>query len=243
MTRILQSAISGPQARNSHAQVVNEIGRGIVAGDFPENSLLPGDADLVDRFGVSRTVLREAMKTLGAKGMIVARARIGTRVTERRSWNLFDADILTWHFEAGLDGELFRHLSDMRLVFEPAAGRMAARNASAEVTQSLFDHTEDMAHAESAEDFVLADLNFHMALLEASGNPFMLSLGNVIEAALSASLHNTVPDDIETRRDGVAKAHRAIAQAIHDKDENAAASAIEAVITAGRDRISGVIAE
>ena len=69
---------------------MRELGVGIVSGDFPQNSILPGDAELMERFGVSRTVLREAMKTLAGKGLIQAKARIGTRVRDRSDWNLFD---------------------------------------------------------------------------------------------------------------------------------------------------------
>ena len=74
---LLETVITGASTRTSHAQVVNELGKAIIAGDFPIGAILPGDAELAQRFKVSRTVLREAMKTLAAKGLIVPRARIG----------------------------------------------------------------------------------------------------------------------------------------------------------------------
>ena len=94
---LLETVITGANTRTSHAQVVNELGRAIVAGEFPVGTTLPGDADLAARFKVSRTVLRESMKTLAAKGLVVPRARIGTRVTPRAQWNLFDSDIEPWN--------------------------------------------------------------------------------------------------------------------------------------------------
>ena len=89
------------QSRTHHGHVMRDLGLKIISGAYPENSILPGDAELLERFGVSRTVLREALKTLAAKGLIQPKAKIGTRVLERSHWNLFDPDILVWHFEAG----------------------------------------------------------------------------------------------------------------------------------------------
>ena len=78
---MLRNAISGPAARNSHAHVVHGIGLAIVSGQYPVGTMLPGDLELAEQFHVSRTVLREAMKTLSAKGMVLPRAGVGTRVT------------------------------------------------------------------------------------------------------------------------------------------------------------------
>src|SRR5690606_36387550 len=112
----LIAALSGRNpARNLHSDVLWEMGLAIVSGQFPENAILPPDSDLLDRFGVSRTVLREALKTLAAKGLIEARARIGTRVLPRNRWNLFDADVLAWHFELGPDVSFLRSLAEVRI--------------------------------------------------------------------------------------------------------------------------------
>ncbi|WP_118134983.1 FadR/GntR family transcriptional regulator [Oceanicella sp. SM1341] len=234
---LLKSAISGRALRNSHAHVVHEIGRAIVGGDFEEGSLLPGDAELAARYGVSRTVLREAMKTLAAKGMLVARARIGTRVTGRTEWNLFDAELLGWHFEAGVDRAFLSHLCDMRLSFEPSAARLAARRARPAQLARLFLLADRMAGAQSSEAFAIADLEFHMTLLEASGNPFMLSVGSLIEAALVSVFRMSSP----TREAGAvaesATAHRRIAEALAAGDAEAAAAAMEAVIVVGWENV------
>ena len=93
-SRMLDTRKAGRKTRTSHAQVVDELGKAIVAGTYPVGSILPGDAELAQRFKVSRTVLRETMKTLAAKGMVVAKARVGTRVTEQNLWNMFDSEII-----------------------------------------------------------------------------------------------------------------------------------------------------
>src|SRR5690606_33133559 len=89
------------RARSHTAHVVRELGMDIVSGAYTEQSILPGDADLMQRFGVSRTVLREALRARAAKGLIQPKARIGTRVRDKANWNLFDPDVLIWHAEAG----------------------------------------------------------------------------------------------------------------------------------------------
>ena len=129
---LLETTISGRKRRGNHAHVVAELGRGIVSGKIPEGSLLPGDAELSARFGVSRTVLREAMKTLSAKRLIEAKAKVGTRVLDRESWNFFDSDVLGWRFEAGLDFDFIeqgarlqapRYLEILRLLAKLRGGR------------------------------------------------------------------------------------------------------------------------
>ncbi|MDZ5699621.1 FadR/GntR family transcriptional regulator [Chelativorans sp. M5D2P16] len=237
---LLRTAIAGRVVRNHHAFVVHEIGTAIVKGEYPVGSLLPGDAELAERFAVSRTVLREAMKTLSAKGLVFARARIGTRVTERTQWNLFDADVLTWHFEAGVSLEFLGHLAEMRLSFEPFAARLTTQNATSDELAQLYDITEKMAAAPSKEAFALADLEFHMALLGASKNPFMYSVGNLIEAALVSAFKLSSPVEGPSQRES-AQQHRAIVEAIDAKDADTAAAAMETVIIVGRDRVSGRI--
>ncbi|WP_313609604.1 GntR family transcriptional regulator, partial [Rhizobium sp.] len=102
---LLETTISGRKRRNSHAHVVSELGSAIVSGRIAEGSLLPNDAELSLRFGVSRTVLRETMKTLAAKRLVEPKAKVGTRVLDRSSWNFFDPDVLGWRCEAGIDQE------------------------------------------------------------------------------------------------------------------------------------------
>lgn len=238
---MLKAAISGQPVRNSHTLVVDGIGRDIVAGEYPQGSTLPGDADLVGRFDVSRTVLREAMKTLAAKGMIVARARIGTKVTARSTWNYFDSDVLRWHLEIGADRDFLQHLSEMRLSFEPYAARLACVRATALDIQRMYVHAEEMSAAASMEAFAIADLNFHMALLEASKNPFMYSVGTLIEAALVTSFRVSSPHGDQTRQANAALNHRRIVEAIERKDPQAAAEAVNAVILEGKERIQATL--
>tara|TARA_Y100000815_G_C13202465_1_gene447313 strand:+ start:178 stop:921 length:744 start_codon:yes stop_codon:yes gene_type:complete len=234
---LLKTSISTGAIRNSHALVVDEIGRSIISGAYPTGSLVPGDAELAERFNVSRTVLREAMKTLAAKGLVVAKARIGTRVTERKTWNFFDSDVLRWHLDSGFDAEFMRHLSDMRLSFEPSAARLATLNATPDDITRMKECVQGMYDARTMEDFAYADLSLHMAMIDAARNPFMYSVASLIEAALVTSFKLSSPVGDPKGQQLTSRRHQTIVEAIEAGDGEAAARATEVVIIEGRDRL------
>jgi DNA-binding FadR family transcriptional regulator len=222
--------------RNLHSQVLWLLGVAIVGGDYPEGSILPPDAELLQRFGVSRTVLREALKTLSAKGMIEARARIGTRVLPRRRWNLFDADVLSWHFETGPDVDFLASLSEIRIGVELESAALAATRRSDDQAQALIACAQRMGEATSAEEFARTDLEFHRTVAEASGNPFMASISTLVELALTAAFTISSPIKDPAAMSATVKAHGRIAQAILAGDADEARLAMKAVITVGLDR-------
>jgi DNA-binding FadR family transcriptional regulator len=239
---LLQSVISGHKVRNNHAHIVDTLGREIISGALPSGSTLPGDAELLDRFKVSRTVLREAMKTLAAKGLIVSRTRIGTKVTGRETWSLFDADILNWHFECGIDETFLVHLSEIRLAFEPLAAALAAQRATAKDIVLLDRLAGDLGDANhTAESFALADLRFHLAVAEASRNPFMRSVGNLIEAALVGVFKLNSPAASRGKVVEALQTHRHIVDAIRRHDPAEARRAMEEVILIGLERVRGAL--
>jgi DNA-binding FadR family transcriptional regulator len=231
----IQHAYTADEPGRSHtAHVVRELGMGIVSGAFAEKTILPGDAELMERFGVSRTVLREAMKTLTGKGLVQAKARIGTRVRPRADWNLFDADVLIWHARSGFDAEFLQYLGEMRLALEPEAAALAAQRRSPAQLQQLYAWVERMGGEDvTPAEFVKADLNFHLAVAAAASNPFLRSISTLIEVALVAMLTISSPieDPIE-HADSVAS-HRAIADAIARRDVDKAREAMRVVIHQG----------
>lgn len=227
------------RARTHHGHVMHDLGLGIVAGRYPENAILPGDAELTARFGVSRTVLREALKTLAAKGLIQARAKIGTRVRERRFWNLFDPEILRWHAETGVKPAFLFSLGEMRLALEPeAAGLAALRRTPAHLAE--LDAALALMAAAKGSDFVDGDLRFHLAVAEASGNPFMRSASALIEVALAIIFTVSSPIPDAARQAGTVARHRAIAEAIGRGDAEASRAAMRAVIREGMERAASV---
>ena len=241
--RQFQPVATDRKTINNHAQVVHGLGKAIVAGEFSVGNLLPGDVELAERFKVSRTVLREAMKTLAAKGLIVARARVGTRVTEKKLWNLFDSDVISWHFETRIDEAFLLHLYDIRLAFEPFAAGLAAERATPQDVDWLAQLVTDMSYTgHSSESLAVADLKFHLAVAEVAKNPFMQTVGNLIEAALAGIFRLSSPAAGESRFDDVSVSHRKIVEAIHRHDRDAARKAMEDVILAGRSGVAAQLA-
>ncbi|MFS8050257.1 FadR/GntR family transcriptional regulator [Rhizobium sp. BR 314] len=235
--RLLDNRQSGGRSRTSHAQVVDELGKAIVAGAFPIGSILPGDSELLQRFKVSRTILRESMKTLAAKGMVVPRARVGTRVTEKIHWNMFDNEVLSWHFENGVDQEFLLHLYDIRIAFEPFAAGLVAERASKEDIDLLRRLAAALANPEHTSDsLAVADLHFHLAITEASQNPFMRSLGGLIEAALVGMFRMSAPP-ASSGFGNIAETHTAIVDAIAARDSAGARRAMEFVIIDGKQHV------
>ena len=176
----------GDVTRSVHGMVTQAIGIDILAGRFPRGEVLPGEDELLHRFGVSRTALREALKTLAAKGMIVPKARVGTRVLPQSEWHMFDPDIIAWRMLAGMDVGFMRHLFEIRLAIEPAAAVLAChRRSEAELAQMAGNSRRDGSSSpRDLDHFVAVDLDFHKTVLGATGNPMMHSIGAVIEAAL-----------------------------------------------------------
>ncbi len=235
---LLETTISGRKRRSNHAHVVAELGRGIVSGKIPEGSLLPGDAELSARFGVSRTVLREAMKTLAAKRLVEAKAKVGTRVLDKATWNFFDPDVLGWRFESGLDYEFIEHLAEMRMALEPAAAAAASLRASSDDIIALYAIAakfDDLSH--TPETIANVDLEFHLAIARMSGNPFMRSASALIEAALAISFQLSSPAASPEMIDEVATNHLKIAHAIASRDPQKAIAAMRHVIDVGKSRI------
>lgn len=233
-TSELIATISGRvPTRNLHSLVLWQLGVAIVGGEYAEGSILPSDTDLLARFKVSRTVLREALKTLAAKGMIEARARIGTRVLPRRRWNLFDADVLAWHFETGPDVEFLRSVAEVRIGIELESAALAAERRSDVQAAQLMALADAMAEATTAQEFARADLAFHRAVAEAANNPFMASISTLVEVALTAVFTISSPVNNKAKLDETAAAHGAIAQAIHDRDPDRARDTMRAVIRDG----------
>jgi DNA-binding FadR family transcriptional regulator len=224
------------RAHSNHAEVARSTGIDIIAGRYPEGARLPGDAELIAMFGVSRPVLRESVKTLVAKGLLSTKARVGTVVRERGAWNMFDADVLAWHLDAGIDKRFLSDLAEIRLAVEPRAAALAAERRSDGDLATMQKAMERMTREPgSAAAFADADLGLHLAIANASGNPFMRSIGAVIEAALRASFVLSAPvepDDRET----VLLWHQRIVDAIGSGDAEAASAAMIEVIQNGKQR-------
>lgn len=231
------SRLAPRRTLSSHGHLVRVLGSEILAGVYPPGSNLPAEADLLARFQISRPVLREALKTLAAKGLVVQKTRVGTRVLDPVNWNLFDAEVLSWKVDLGIDDAFRQTLVEVRRAVEPSAAALAARRATPAQISELRRCIERMrAPGQSAEAFAVADLEFHLAVAAASGNVLMRSLAAVIETVLVATFSRTSPVDRTELHESVVDAHEAIVEAIAVGDETRAGEAMLAVISAGDER-------
>ena len=157
--------------KTAHAITVDHLGEAIVAGRYAVGAVLPAEPLLGIEFGVSRTVVREAVKSLIGKGMLSIRPRVGTRVLASNSWNWFDPDVIAWQSAAGIEPEFIRDLQELRRALEPAAVRLATQRASADDIEAIEQAYQGMEQAvDEGGDYVSQDLKFHQGLLRASGN-------------------------------------------------------------------------
>ena len=184
----LGSPLPGHRRLNLHAQVVRELGLRIVGGAAAPGAILPNEAQLGREFGVSRTVIREGIKSLAAKGLVVSRARVGTQIRAARAWNLLDPDVLSWRYDTMPRTDFFRDLFEIRRVVEPAAAELAAEKGTLEEIQALEAACTAMEQAEPSSNAAIeADIAFHTALLTACRNDLLAQMGSLIGVGLSTS--------------------------------------------------------
>lgn len=161
--------------------IASELGASIVRGEFSKANPFPIEGELCKQFGVSRSILREAVKMLTAKGLLGARPRQGTFVQPEDHWNLLDPDVLRWLLDHRASPELMRALTQMRLAVEPEAGALASRQAPADAVRRAVERLD--AAAAGAGDPTAAEVAFHLAVLEAASNPFFAQLKPVVATA------------------------------------------------------------
>ncbi|WP_327063563.1 FadR family transcriptional regulator [Kitasatospora purpeofusca] len=216
-----------PPTRNLHRQIIDIIGQRIVSGAYAPHSLLSPDR-LEQEIGVSKTVLREALRVLAAKGLIGSRQKRGTFVRPRADWNLLDADLLRWQGADAPDRGFLADLGEVRSIMEPAAARLAAERRD-EADLADLDHAlERMAEAgHNAGAVVEADLAFHRALLAAAHNELLTRMEVVIEAGLR--VRDRLVHGTEHWSDPV-PAHRAVLDAVRDGDPHAAEQAVRQLL-------------
>ena len=213
--------------RNLTYGLLDNLGRAIVTGQFADEAF-PTEAELAKRHGVSRSVTREAVKMLTAKGLLSARPRQGTVVQPTSSWNLFDTDVLRWLLERQFSIELLKQFNQLRVAIEPEAAALAAQFARPEELKRIGEGLDRMAAAERGEDDTLeADIAFHVSILRASNNPFYAQFRDVVGTALRTSIRFT--NRIKGRSANVAD-HAAVRDAIEARDPGAARSAMRHLI-------------
>lgn len=188
MTNKTTQAGGVARKRSRHDTIVRELGMRIVGGDIPPGERLPGEAEMLEHYGVSRPVLREAIRVLVAKGLVLSRQKAGNSVRPRADWHLLDPDVLYWAIQTWPQSEFVGKLMSLRRVFEPAAAALAAAAASETQLQSISQAFAQMEAARTPDELMEPDLAFHRRIAEATGNEFIAYMGNMLSMALRESI-------------------------------------------------------
>lgn len=219
--------------------VAGTIGRRIVSGQYKPGDTLPTEPQIQEEFGVSRTAVREAIRLLSAKGLTVSRPKIGTRVRPMIDWNLLDPDVLRWQVDQNPSEEFIHALFDMREIIEPAAAARAAERATDEEIVALgaaMDGIQNEARGSPAQ--IKADIAFHMAILEASKNPLLRSVGAMIQSALeitfSLGWRTVMADDAVLQ-------HRDVYDAVRKRDPEEAFLAMRRLLRNSKGNVFDAI--
>lgn len=210
-----------------HDRIAIVIGTQIANGAIGEGVLLPTEQEAVKKYEVSRATYREAIRALVSKGLVSSRPKTGTKVNPRRMWAILDPEVIRWMFSTEPTAETVRSLFELRKVIEPAAAAMAAERRTAEQLLAIGRAFDRMAeHGYRSVAGQLADGEFHTAVLQATGNDFLIGLEQSIATAvrLTTELKAAASDN---PRDPV-PLHLEVYRAIADRDP---ARAEEAVLT------------
>jgi DNA-binding FadR family transcriptional regulator len=222
-----------PRGQNLTYSIAHSLGVAIVTGVYSNNPL-PIESELCRQYNASRTVVREAVKMLTAKGLLGARPRLGTRVEPESNWNLLDPDVLGWLLERKFSPALLIEFTEIRLSIEPAAATLAARRAGPVEIAAIQNGIERMQAADRGEDDPLeSDIAFHVAVLAATRNRFYAQLAGFTATALRFSIRTT------NRYKGVQLAsvadHKKVADAISAGRAAAAGEAMRKLIQEALD--------
>ncbi len=220
--------------KNLHASAVDTIAEWIVTDRYPADTALPTEADLCAALGVSRTIVREAIKTLAAKGMVAVAPKLGSRVLDERSWNMFDPQVLKWRLAFRNARVVAEDLVELRLLLEPVAAGLAARRATHSERREIRNAFEAMeAATDDLNAYGRADVGFHQQILLACHNSFLTRLAPLIEILISTTLDlyaQTGRNATHLRRANL-PLHASVMEAITAGDSVAAEAAAKAIIS------------
>ncbi|MDQ0747329.1 DNA-binding FadR family transcriptional regulator [Streptomyces africanus] len=180
--------------RGLHGHVLDTLGPEITAGEYPPGSVLRTD-ELAQRFDVSRSVMREAVRVLESMHLVESRRRVGVTVRPKSEWNVYDPQVIRWRLAGKDRAPQLRSLTVLRSAIEPVAAGLAARHATAEQCAELTQCALGMvanSRGQKLEQYLVHDMAFHRVILDASGNEMFARLGDVVAEVLAGRTHHDV---------------------------------------------------
>jgi len=212
------------QTSRLYEQIVQQIEDSILKGALKEGDQLPPERELAHQFGVSRTAVREAVKALREKGLVEAYPGRGTFITNGTSHSI--RQTLDRMLKNG-QPEGAANLTEVREILEPEIAALAASRADDEHIAAMREAIAVMDNArQDPDEFIEADLDFHLALGEAAANPLILSLIDSIVGLLREQRLRTFYVDGGPERGQYH--HKRILEAIEHRDSQGARETMRA---------------
>ncbi len=228
------------RSRGLHGRLVDALGRRIAHGELPVGGTLSPEQVESD-YEVSRSVVREALRTLEVLGMVRPRHKVGTIIQPQAAWALLDPQVIEWRSD-GPDADLqLSELLALREAVEPVAASMAAGAAGKELAERLTEQLQKMREAFETKNrsaFVVADTAFHRTMLEGSANAVLSQLVQTLLATLQARYsdrHQLFTSDTAASL----QRHEHVVEAIAAHDTKAAEAAATALVRASRVEVLG----
>ncbi|MET9614746.1 FadR/GntR family transcriptional regulator [Kitasatospora indigofera] len=223
-------------------RLLADLGPAIASGEIPEGAVLRGE-ELEERFGVSRTVVREAVRILESMRMVESRRRVGITVQPKSDWDVFDPLVIRWRLAGADRPAQLRSLGSLRVAVEPAAAALAATHATDDDCRALSALAVELtvtARAADLETFLQHDIAFHATVLKASGNEMFAHLGDTVGAVLTGRTeYHLMPHQPESY---AIKLHREVAEAICAGDPERAERAMRTIVTGALDELDKQLA-
>ncbi|WP_399883137.1 FadR/GntR family transcriptional regulator [Streptomyces sp. BBFR51] len=204
--------------RGLHGRVLDTLGPAITAGEYPAGSVLRTD-ELAQRFEVSRSVMREAVRVLESMHLVESRRRVGVTVLPECEWNVYDPQVIRWRLAGTERPRQLRSLTVLRSAIEPVAAGLAARLATAEQCAELTECALGMvanSRGHRLEEYLFHDVAFHRVILTASGNEMFARLGGVVAEVLAGRTHHDVM--FEDPDPAAVTLHVQVAEAVRARD-------------------------
>ncbi|MEV0194266.1 FCD domain-containing protein [Kitasatospora purpeofusca] len=211
-------------------RLLAELGPAIASGELPEGTVLRTE-ELEERFGVSRTVVREAVRILEGMRLVASRRRVGITVQPRSGWDVFDPLVIRWRLAGADRSAQLRSLGSLRLAVEPAAAALAARHATDDERRRLSALAVELTMTARAADlatFLRHDIEFHSTVLQASRNEMFAHLGDTVGAVLTGRTeYHLMPHQPEPY---AIRLHREVAEAVCAGDAERAEQAMRTIV-------------
>ncbi|MFI9331575.1 FadR/GntR family transcriptional regulator [Kitasatospora sp. NPDC052868] len=218
-------------------RLLADLGPAIASGEVPEGAVLRAE-ELEQRYGVSRTVVREAVRILEGMGLVASRRRVGSTVQPKSAWDVFDPLVIRWRLAGADRPAQLRSLGSLRVAVEPAAAALAARHATDDERRELSALAVELtmtARAADLETFLRHDIAFHATVLKASGNEMFAHLGDTVGAVLTGRTeYHLMPHQPEPY---AIRLHREVAEAICAGDAAQAEQAMRTIVTGALEEL------